>query len=116
MRIEGRESLGVLDAANRLAMLSQIAVSQAGIAPRNGQVRVQVDGAFMQPQRSLGVFAKEGPDLARHSKSTSIARIKNYRLLRQRIGTLCRQRDVRRPSLAREKEIPMGKPRVAHGA
>ena len=116
MRIEGREPLGVLDAANCLAMLSQIAMGQARIAPRNGQVRVQVDGAFMQPQRGLGVFAEEGPNLARHGKSTSIARIKNDRLLRQRIGALGRQRDVRRPSLARKQEIPMGKPGMTHGA
>ena len=90
LRIMRRQALGVLDAANGLGMLSQVAMSQARIAPRNGQVRVQRDGAFMQPQCGLGVFVQEGPDMARHSKATSIARVKNYRLLRQRIGTLDR--------------------------
>ena len=80
----------MLDAANRLTMLSQISMGQAGLAPRNGQVRVQVDGAFMQPQRTLGVFVQEGPDMPRHSKPAGIARIKNDRLLRQLIGTLGR--------------------------
>ena len=87
---KGDEPLGVLDAANRLAMLSQIGMGQAGIAPRNGQVRVQVDGAFMQPQRGLGVFVQEGPDMPRHCKPASIAWIKDDSLLRQRIGTLGR--------------------------
>src|ERR1700684_1244892 len=52
--------------------------------------------------------------MARHSKRTSIARIKDDRLLRQRIGTLGSTRDVRRPSLANETEIPVGQPRVTY--